>query len=112
MVMAPNNALTACHVAVGGAVAELPLFPDCTALDPPEVAASAAEPPEGSVVSVHESLPCPVTTMEAVFESLPCPVTAMEAVSELSVGHDLVIESVVEPSICPVFLNEPRDGYR
>ncbi len=98
MVMAPNNALTACHVAVGGAVAELPLFPDCTALDPPEVAASAAEPPEGSVVSVHESLPCPVT--------------AMEAVSELSVGHDLVIESVVEPSICPVFLNEPRDGYR
>ncbi len=32
---------------------------------------------------------------------------AMEAVSELSVGHDLVTESVVEPSICPVSLYGP-----
>ncbi len=31
----------------------------------------------------------------------------MEAVSELSIGHDLVTESVVEPSICPVSLYGP-----
>ncbi len=49
--------------------------------------ASAAEPPEVSVVSVCESSSCPVMAMKAANESLSCPVlscpvTAMKAVCE------------------------------
>ncbi len=51
-VLVPNNALTACH-------AELPLFPDGTALEPPEVAASATEHPDGGK-SYQSANPCPV----------------------------------------------------
>ncbi len=90
MVLAPSNVLSACHVTVKGTVdehctcpdTELYLFPDVTTVEPPEVAASVAEPPEVSVVPSYESLSCPVTAMEAVYESLSCPVTAMEAVCE------------------------------
>ncbi len=58
-VVAPSNAPSACHVAVEGTVAELSAFvepPDGTTVEPPEVAASAAEPPEVSVVSTHQLL--------------------------------------------------------
>ncbi len=44
--VAPSNAPSACHVAVEGTVAELSAFvetPDGTAVEPLEVAASAAE---------------------------------------------------------------------
>ncbi len=50
MVVAPSNALSACHVTVEGTVAELSLYPDSTTVEPPKVAASAAEPSEVSVV--------------------------------------------------------------
>ncbi len=58
------------------------------------MAASAAEPPEVSVVTLYESSSCPVTAMEAVYESSSCPVTAMKAVCEPS-------SSVCESSSSP-----------
>ncbi|XDV17629.1 hypothetical protein PO909_023461 [Leuciscus waleckii] len=88
MVEAPSNVLSACHVTVKGTkdehctcpVNELYLFLDATTVEPPEVAASAAEPSEVSVVTVYESSSCPVTAMEAVCKSSFCPLTAMEAI--------------------------------
>ncbi len=67
MVVAPSNVLSACHVTVKGTVdehctcpdTELYLFPDVTTVEPPEVAASAAEPPEVSVVPSYEILVLP-----------------------------------------------------
>ncbi len=44
VVMAPSNALSACHVTVEGTIAELSLYPDGTTVEPTEVAASAADP--------------------------------------------------------------------
>ncbi len=82
MVVAPKNVLSTCHVAVKKTVTEHYLSPGVTTVEPPEVAASAAEPPEVSGVPSCESLFCPVTAMEAVNESSSCPVTAMEAVCE------------------------------
>ncbi len=73
MVVAPSNALSACHVTVGGTVAELSLYPDSTTVEPPKVAASAAEPSEVSVVLNYELSPCPITAKEAVYELSPCP---------------------------------------
>ncbi len=100
VVVAPSNALTACHVATGGTVADLSLFPDGTAVEPPEVAASAAEPPEVSVVSVCESLSCPVTAMEAVCDSSFCPVMAMEAVCDSSSYPVMATEAALEHLSC------------
>ncbi len=90
MVVAPSNSCPAHHITVKGTVDEhctcpvndLYLFPDVTTVEPPEVAASAAEPSEVSVVTTYDSSSCPVTAMEAVYESSSCPVTAMEAVCE------------------------------
>ncbi len=84
MVVAPSNALSACHVTVEGTVAELSLYPDSTTAEPPTVAASAAEPSEVSVVLNYELSPCPIMAKEAVYELSPCPAPAMEAVYELS----------------------------
>ncbi len=78
MVVAPSNVLSACWVAVKETVTELSLCPESTTVEPPEEAATAAEPPEVSVVSTCESLSCPVTAIEAACELPPCPVTAYE----------------------------------
>ncbi len=110
IVVVPSNVLSACHVTVKGTidehctcpVTELYLFPDVTTVEPPEVAASAAEPPEVSVVPSYESLSCPVTAMEAVCESLSCPVTAMEAVCESLSCPVTAMEAVCESLSCPV----------
>ncbi len=53
-------------------------------VEPPEVAALAAEPPEVSVVSFFELSTCPVTAKKAVCELSSCPVTAKKAACELS----------------------------
>ncbi len=114
IVVAPSNVLSACHVTVKGTidehctcpVTELYLFPDVTTVEPPEVAASAAEPPEVSVVPSYESLSCPVTAMEAICESLSCPVTAMEAIYESSSCPVTAMEAVYESSSCPVTAKE------
>ncbi len=87
MVVAPNNVLPACHVTVKETVTELHLPPGVTTVEPPEVAASAAELPEVSVVSTYQVLPCSVTAKKAICELSPCPVTAKEAVCELSPCH-------------------------
>ncbi len=112
MVVAPSNVLSACHVMVKGTVdehctcpdTELYLFPDVTTVEPPEVAASAAEPPEVSVVPSYESLSCPVTAMEAVCESFFCPVTAMEVICESLSCPVTAMEAVYESLSC-------RHGY-
>ncbi len=117
MVVAPSNVLSACHVTVKGTVdehctcpvTELYLFPDVTTVEPPEVAASAAEPPEVSVVPSYESLSCPVTAMEAVCESLSCPVTAMEAVCESLSCPVTAMEAVCKSLSCPVTAMEAVD---
>ncbi len=70
-------------------VNELYLFPDVTTVEPPEAAASAAEPSEVSVVTIYESLSYPVTVMKAIYESSSCPVTAMEAKRMLTVVVDI-----------------------
>ncbi len=54
MVVAPSNALAACHITIKGTITELTAFvetPDGTAVETLEVAASTAEPPEVSVLS-------------------------------------------------------------
>ncbi len=73
VVVVPSNALSACHVTVKGTVAELSLYPDGTTLEPPEVAASAAESLEVSVVPTYELSSCPVPAKEAICESSSCP---------------------------------------
>ncbi|MCJ8731372.1 hypothetical protein PDJAM_G00198900 [Pangasius djambal] len=70
----------------------------------PEVAASAAEPPEAEAVS--EPLACPVTATEAVSEPLACPVTATEAVSEPLACPVTATEAVSELLACPVSTTE------
>ncbi len=60
-----------------------PCFFMGTAVEPPEVAAFAAEPPEVSVGSSHLHVACPVSAMEATCELLPCSEPAMEASYEL-----------------------------
>ncbi len=106
MVVAPKNVLSTCHVAVKETVTEHYLSPGVTTVEPPEVAASAAEPPEVSVVPSCESLLCPVTAMEAVCDSLSCPVTAMEAVCESLSCPVTAMEAVCEPLSCPVTATE------
>ncbi len=97
---------------VEGTVAELSLYPDGTTVEPPEVAASATDPLEVSVVLAYElsscameavckSLSFPVTAMEAVYESLSCPVTAMEAVCDLLTCSELAMEACNELLSCP-----------
>ncbi len=110
IVVAPSNSYPARHITVEGTVDEhcpypvneLYLFPDVTTVEPPEVAASAAEPSEVSVVDPYESLSCPVTAMEAVCESSSCPVTAMETVCESLSCPVTAMEAVYESSSCPV----------
>ncbi len=109
MVVAPSNAIAACHVTVKGTITELSVFvetPDGTAVEPLEVAASAAESPEVSVVSTYQLSPCPVTAKEAVCELSPCPVTAKEAVCELSPCPVTDKEAVCELLLCPVTAKE------
>ncbi len=53
-------------------------------VEPPEVVALAAEPPEVSVVSSCELSSCPVTAKKAAYELSSCLVTAKKAASELS----------------------------
>ncbi len=77
-------------------VKEISLFPDGTAVEPPEVSTSAAESPEVSVVSTYELPVCPVTAMEAVCEPSAYPVTAMEAVCEPSACPVTAMEAVYE----------------
>ncbi len=66
MVVAPSNALSARHVTVEGTVDELFLYSDGTTVEPPEVAASAADPLEVSVVPTYELSSCPAPAKEAV----------------------------------------------
>ncbi len=105
MVVAPSNALAACQVTVKGTITEFSASvetQDGTAVEPLEVAASTAEPPEVSVVSTYQLSPCPVTAKEAVCELSPCPVTAKEAVCELSPCPVTAKEAVCELTPCPV----------
>ncbi len=115
MVVAPSNALTACHVTVKGTIADLSAFgetPDGATVEPLELAASAAEPPKVSVVSTCKLSPCPVTAKEAVCELSPCPVTAKEAISNaVAACHVMVKETVttVEPPEVAVSAAEPSE---
>ncbi len=123
MVVAPSNSYPACHITVEGTVDEhcpypvneLYLFPDVTTVEPPEMAASAAEPSEVSVVDTYESLSCPVTAMEAVCECSSCPVTAMEAVCESLSCPVVAMEAICE--LLPCFelateaINEPSFAH-
>ncbi len=107
MVVAPSYALSACHVKVEGTVAELSLYPDSTTVEPPKVAASAAEPSEVSVVLNYELSPCPAPAMEAVYELSPCPAPAMEAVYESLSCPVTAMEAVYESLSCPVTTIRP-----
>ncbi len=103
--VAPSNALAACHVTIKGTITELTAFvetSDGTTVEPLEVATSTAEPPEVSVVSIYQLSPCPVTAKEAVCEHSPCPVTAKEAVCELSPCPVTAKEAACELSPYPV----------
>ncbi len=114
IVVAPNNSCPVCHITVEGTVDKhctcpvnkLYLFPDFTTVEPPEVAVSAAEPSEVSVVKTHESSSCPVTAMDAVYESSSCPVTAMDAVYESSSCPVTAMEAVYELPGCSVTATE------
>ncbi len=66
VVVAPSNTLSACHVTVKGTIAELSLYPDGTTVEPPDVAASTAEPLEVSVVPTYELSSCSVPAKEAI----------------------------------------------
>ncbi len=105
MVVAPNNVLSTCHVAVKETVTEHYLSPGVTTVEPPEVAASAAEPSEVSVVpscvSIYDLSACPVTAIEAVCEASCCPVTSMEAVCDLLPCSELAMEACHELLSCP-----------
>ncbi len=104
MVVAPSNAFSACHVTVEGTIAKLSAFvetSDGTAVEPLEVAASAAELPEVSVVSTYQLSACPVTAIEAVCEASFCPVTAMEAVCDLLPCSEPAMEACYELLSCP-----------
>ncbi len=97
-------------------VSELYLFPEATTVEPPEVAVSAAEPSEVSVVTVCKTLSCPVmatkpvcellsspeSATEAVYELFSCPDPAEEATNELSVLLITAKDSVSELYDCPV----------
>ncbi len=109
MVVVPSNALVACHVTVKGTIAELSAFvetPDGTAVEPLEVAASSAEPPEVSVVPTYQLSAYPFTAMEAICELSSCPVTAKEAGCELSPCPVTAKEAICELSPCPVTVME------
>ncbi len=75
-------------------------------VEPPEVAALAAEPPEVSVVSVCELSSCPVTAKKAACELSSCPVMAKKAACELSSCPVTAMEAVHELSPCPVTAKE------
>ncbi len=60
-------------VTTASAVSEFSAFietPDATAVEPPEVAASTAEPPEVSMVSTYQLSTCPVMVKEPSVNSL------------------------------------------
>ncbi len=71
-------------------------------VEPPEVVALAAEPPEVSVVSSCELSSCPVTAKKAASELSSCPVTAKKAVCELSPCPVTAKKAASELSSCPV----------
>ncbi len=106
VMVVPSNALSVCHVTVEGTIAELSLYPDGTIVEPPEVAASAAEPLEVSVVPTYELRSCPVLAKEAICELSSCPVTVKEAICEPSVCPFTAMEAVYDPSFCPVTVKE------
>ncbi len=90
---------------------ELSLVPYETTVEPPEVAASAAEPSELSVVLNYELPICLVTVRETFSEIPAYPVTAMEAVCESSSYSVMALEAVCkfsscEPSSCNVMAME------
>ncbi len=85
----------------GGGAQQYTLTRSCTTVEPSEVAALAAEPPEVSVVSSCELSPCPVMAMEAACELSSCHVTARKAVCELSPCPVMAMEAVCELSSCP-----------
>ncbi len=80
---------------------ELSLVPYETTVEPPEVAASAAEPSELSVVLNCEFPACPITAQEAFCELSPCPIIAKEAVCELSSCPVTAMEASYEQLSCP-----------
>ncbi len=104
MVVAPSNALSTCYVTVKGTIAKCSAFvetSDGTAVEPLEVAASAAEPPEVSVVSTYQLSACSVMAIEAVCEASFCPITAMEAVCDLLPCSEPAMEPCYELLSCP-----------
>ncbi len=112
MVVVSSNILSACRVAVVETVTELSLFSNETALEPPEVVASAAEPPEVSVVLNYELSSCPLTAMEAICKLSSCLVAARRAVPELSPCPVMAMEVICELSACPVLsCAEPVSGF-
>ncbi len=108
VVVAPNNTLPDHHITVERTVDEhctcpankLSLFLNGIAVEPPEVATSAAEPPKVSVVSIYDLSACPVMAMEAVCELSSCPVMAMEAVCELLPCSEPADEAISELFSC------------
>ncbi len=104
MVVAPSNALSTCYVTVEGTIAKPSAFvetSDGTAVEPLEVAASAAEPPEVSVVSTYQLSACTFMAIEAVCEASFCPVMAMEAVCDLLPCSEPAMEACYELLSCP-----------
>ncbi len=104
MVVAPSNALSTCYVTVEGTIAKPSAFvetSDGTAVEPLEVAASAAEPPEVSVVSTYQLSACTFMAIEAVCEASFCPVMAMEAVCDLLPYSEPAMEACYELLSCP-----------
>ncbi len=85
---------------------ELSQVPYETTVEPPQVAASAAEPSEMSVVLDCELPPCAVMAKEAICELSPYPVTVKEDVCELSLCSVTAKEVVCEISPCPVTAKE------
>ncbi len=66
------------------------------AVEPPEVEASATEPPEASGVSIYELFIFPDEVMENISESLVKPVLALEANQEISVLSVMVTKTAFE----------------
>ncbi len=106
MVVVPSKVLSACHVTVEGTIAELNLYPDGTTVEPPEVAAPAADPLEVSVVPAYELSFYPVTAMEAVCKSSPCLVKAMEAICDSSSCPIMAMEATFEHFFCSELAEE------
>ncbi len=69
--------------------------PDATAAEPPDVAASAAEPSEEAGVHIYELFVCPDEVMETISESPIIPFSALETNHELSALSVAITNSVI-----------------